>query len=183
MDFITQENIKKIVPLASSKTLAIITPFINVYCEKFDINNKLRFAAFIAQVAHESGSFFYTKEIASGEAYDTGQKAIDLGNTPEKDGDGQKFKGRGYIQITGKFNYTKLSKAFGIDFVKTPELLEQLEYTVASACWFFSVKGLNILADKQEFKKITKTINGGYTHYNERLAFYNRAKQVLNINI
>ncbi len=181
MDFITSDIINKIVPLANDNTVAEITPYFTTYCAKFEINNKLRFAAFIAQVAHESGSFIYWKELASGEAYDTGKKAIDLGNTPEKDGDGQRYKGRGPIQITGKANYAAFSKVMGIDFVKNPQLLENHVYGVAAACWFFSTKGLNLLADQRNFEKITKRINGGLTHYKERLEFYEKAKSVLGI--
>ena len=87
-------------------------------CNKYSINTPIRFAAFIAQLAHESGSFFYTEELASGAAYE-GRK--NLGNTVK--GDGVTYKGRGFIQITGRANYTSLSKEFGVDFVKNPKLL------------------------------------------------------------
>ena len=69
---------------------------------------------------HESGSFRYTKEIASGKAYEWRK---DLGNVQA--GDGVRFKGRGLIQLTGRANYALASNALGVDFVSRPELIEQ----------------------------------------------------------
>ena len=95
---------------------------------------------FIAQIGHESGQLKYSEEIASGKAYE-GRK--DLGNTQQ--GDGVKFKGRGLIQITGRFNYIQLSKDLGEDFIKNPELLSTPKYAVQSACWFWNKNKLNDL--------------------------------------
>jgi len=80
----------------------------------------------------------YNKEIASGAAYEYRK---DLGNIYP--GDGVKFKGRGLIQITGRSNYTAAAKALGIDCINHPELLEQPEWAVKSACWWWENKGLN----------------------------------------
>lgn len=156
---LSKENLKKITNgKVSGETISTYLPFLEKYMIEYEINTKLRIAAFIAQLLHESGNFKYVKELASGDAYDT---RTDLGNTPEKDGDGRKFKGRGLIQITGKFNYQALSKDFKIDLIKNPELLETPDLAVRSACWFWKGKKLNLLADKSDFKLITKRINGG----------------------
>lgn len=116
--------------------------------------NRLNF--FLAQIGHESGQLIYTKELASGKAYE-GRK--DLGNT--QPGDGVKFKGRGLIQLTGRFNYQELSKDFGVDFVNNPELLETPEWASRSAGWFWDKKNLNLISDTGDFEKVTRTINGG----------------------
>jgi len=173
---ITVPQLKQIVPLASTKRLESFIKPLNDTMSRFDINTPLRIAAFIAQIAHESGSFVYVRELASGEAYE-GRK--DLGNTTV--GDGVKYKGRGLIQITGRTNYASLSKFFGVDFVNNPILLEGEEYACLSAGWFWSGRSLNDLADKGDFLRITKKINGGTNGLKDRVDFYDRAKKVLNI--
>lgn len=145
-----------------------------LYMEQYGIEGPLREAAFLAQVAHESGRFYYTEEIASGARYDTGALAIRLGNTPQADGDGQRYKGRGLIQLTGLHNYKSISQDLGIDFVNNPELLKEPQYAVLSACWFWNMKKLNILADAQDITGITRRINGGYNGLTERIDFYNQ---------
>lgn len=142
--------------------------------DEFEINNSLRQAAFLAQIAHESGSLKYVRELADGAAYNF---RADLGN--DQPGDGPRYKGRGLIQITGKANYKTCGDALGIDLVASPELLEGTELASRSAAWFWKTHGLNELADKGDFKLITKRINGGYNGYQERLKFYEKAQQVL----
>ena len=176
---ITEEQLRQIAPYASEENIKIYTPLLNKWMPYYSINTKLRQAAFIAQVMHESGSFRYTTELASGSAYDTGRLARKLGNTPQKDGDGQKYKGRGLIQITGLNNYKEISKGLGADFVSNPSLLAQPNYAAQSACWWWNNRKLNLLADKGEFKKITKVINGGTNGYSERRSFYKKALSVL----
>lgn len=171
---ITAEQLKKIVPTASQANIAKFIGPLNDTMAKYSINTPLRMAAFIAQVAHESGSFMYVKELASGSAYE-GRK--DLGNVHT--GDGVKFKGRGLIQITGYTNYSSVAKAFGIDCLNKPELLEQPAMAAMTAGWFWNQRQLNILADVQNFELITKKINGGLNGYADRCKFYSTAKQVL----
>ncbi len=135
-------------------------PYVQDGLDRFDINTPRRIAAFFAQIAHESGSLHYSREIASGEDYDTGKRAQNLGNTPEKDGDGQKYKGRGLIQITGLSNYKGVSTGLKVDFVSNPEKLELPQYAFESACWFWEQRFLNRDADIDSFLKISIKING-----------------------
>jgi len=126
----TQEELKQITNGKVSATkIALYLPLLNKYMIKYEINTKLRESAFIAQLLHESEMFLYSKELANGLAY---EHRKDLGNI--NDGDGPKYKGRGLIQITGRSNYQLLSKAFNVDFISHPELLETPEYAVGSAC-------------------------------------------------
>lgn len=142
--------------------------------EKFEINTALRQAHFLSQFIHESGGFRYVKEIASGEAY---EGRVDLGNTSP--GDGVKYKGRGYPQITGKNNYAQISKDLGIDFVSNPELLEQSPYNMLSAGWYWNSRNLNKWADKDDGKTITLKINGGLNGFIDRQNWLIKCKEVL----
>ncbi len=180
MNIISIDVLRQIMPLIGARAEAFVQP-LNDSMEIFEINTPLRQAAFLAQLAHESGEFRYMRELASGEAYDTGPLAKRLGNTPEADGDGQKYKGRGPIQITGHDNYYRCSMAiYGDDrLLDQPELLEQPFDGCMAAAWFWSSNGLNELADQQEFRTITKRINGGYNGYAEREMYYKRALEVL----
>ena len=139
----------------------------------------MRWAHYLAQIAHESAELRYSEEIASGKAYDTGKLAIKLGNTPEADGDGQKFKGRGLIQVTGRANYEAYKKYCGFDVVKQPELLAKPVGAIRSSMWFWKSKGLNELADRDEFTAITKRINGGINGIEDRRKYLAKAKKVL----
>lgn len=178
---ITMAQLQKIAP-AAAKRCEKFLPWLNQYMEEYGINTHKRQCAFLAQLAHESGQFLYARELGNDaylEKYDTGPIAARLGNTPADDGDGQKYRGRGLIQITGRDNYRQCGQALGLDLLATPELLEQPQWAVASACWFWTSRGLNALADKGLFLGITKRINGGTNGHAERVAFWERAKRVL----
>lgn len=170
---ITKEQLLKIYPFAKAK-IDIFLPFLNKYAEQYQVNTRLRIAAFLAQIGHESGQFRYVEELASGAAYEGNKK---LGNIVP--GDGIKFKGRGLIQITGRDNYKSISKDFGIDFVNNPQLLSSPEWAVRSAFWFWKVNNLNTLADISDFKGITRKVNGGYNGLADRAALYSKALEVL----
>lgn len=177
---LTRDELLVIMPNAKSRVDAFL-PYFNMYAQKYNVNTTQRMAHLLAQVAHESGELRYVKELASGEKYDTGKLAERLGNTPQKDGDGQKYKGRGLIQVTGRANYQTISKDLGVDFVAHPELLEQPQYAVASAFWYWNKHNLNALADKNDSLAITKRINGGTNGLDDRLKYLGRALKVLKV--
>jgi len=177
---ITLSQLTAIMPQAGARAARFL-PALNDAMAEFGIDTPARQAAFLAQVAHESGSLRYVRELASGEAYDTGRLAGRLGNTPEADGDGQRYKGRGLIQITGRHNYRECSRAlFGDDrLLDSPEVLEQAVPACRSAAWFWASRKLNALADAGDFVRITIRINGGTNGLDDRLAYYDRAREVL----
>lgn len=162
----------------------IFLPCLNAAIVRHGINSPRRIAAFLAQVGHESGQLRYLRELGSDHylsKYDTGTLAARLGNSPDADGDGQKYRGRGLIQITGRRNYLACSQAlFGDDrLLQQPELLEQPQWACTSAAWFWQSNGLNELADKDQFTTITRRINGGLNGLEDRLQLWTRAKAVL----
>ena len=175
-DLITLEQLMQISGLSRSRVERFVEP-LNDTMKKYQINTKSRITNFISQVLHESGSFQFFTELASGKAYE-GRK--DLGNT--KPGDGVRYKGRGAIQITGRNNYSRVSKALGYDFVSDPKKLAELPWAMLSAGWFWrfgSARGdLNKLADKEDFEKITRGINGGTNGIADRRKKLNVAKSV-----
>lgn len=147
---------------------------------RFGIDTTARAAAFLAQIMHESGRLRYTIELASGEAYE-GRR--DLGNLHK--GDGRRFRGRGLIQITGRANYRDCSMALYGDerLLITPELLEQPDGAAMSAAWYWSSRNLNALADAGQFGLITRRINGGMNGIADRLAHYDKARELLEVTV
>jgi putative chitinase len=173
---IDYDTLRKCLPFAKPENLQLYLDPLNETFEKFEINTPERIAAFIAQVAHESGSFRYTQEIASGEQY---EGRLDLGNIEK--GDGMKYKGRGLIQITGRANYASLSKALDYDFISKPQDLEKPTAATMSAGWFWKNRGLNELADGGQFTLITRRINGGLNGFEQRAKFWMTCKKALGI--
>lgn len=174
MTLMTPKEIKSIAVHADDKKIEVYTPLLNQYMHEYKICGAEREAAFLATIIHESGHFRYTREIASGSAYE-GRR--DLGNIYA--GDGIKFRGRGLIQLTGRSNYERASKALGIDFVSNPQLLEQPRYATLVSCWWWADKGLNEIADTGNFRRITRVVNGGYTGLADRIKWYNLALKIL----
>ena len=172
---VTREELLAIMPNAKKRVDSYLS-IINGWAEEFGINTKLRMAHYLAQIAHESGELRYTKELASGRAYE-GRK--DLGNTQQ--GDGVKYKGRGLIQITGRANYRKYANYCGFDVVGSPELLERPLGATKSSMWVFDTFGCNELADKDNLKAIRRKINGGYNGLASCEKYLKRAKEALKI--
>lgn len=140
----------------------------------YGINTPLRTAHFLAQVGHESMSFTYTEEIASGSAYE-GRK--DLGNTVK--GDGIRFKGRGLIQLTGRKNYSDYADYACLNLLqKGNERLISLHpiYALDVSLWFWDKRKLNNFADRDELRSVTRRVNGGYNGLTDRQEYFDRAK-------
>jgi len=165
---------------------------------KFNINTPLRLAHFLSQCAHESGSFSVNRENLSYSAdrlrvvfpkyfptpevakqYERNQVKIGsrvyanrMGNGDEKSEDGYKFRGRGYIQLTGKDNYAAFGKFVAEDIVNNPELVAS-KYSLMSAGWFFDKNNLwkmcDVGAGEDVVKNLTKRINGGLHGLDDRL--------------
>ena len=153
-------------------------PYLVDAMREFGITSNLQKAAFLAQIGHESGGLKYTTELwGPTPAQRRYEGRMDLGNT--QPGDGSRYRGRGFIQVTGRANYTSAHEALGIDCVEQPELLALPGPAARSAGWFWQSRGLNSLADSAHFKTLTMRINGGLNGYTERLALYDAALKVL----
>jgi putative chitinase len=171
---VSQTEFERVFRYASKKNKDKYFQPLNQACVEFQINTPKRLAAFFAQLAHESGSLKYSEEIASGAAYE-GRR--DLGNISS--GDGVRFKGRGLIQLTGRFNYRKYGNLLGLDLIGNPEQAATPSVSCRIAGLFWKSHGLNELADKGDFSEITRRINGGYNGLRDRIDHWNHAKAVL----
>lgn len=171
---VTVEQLRRIMPALSDAKAREYLPHLNRAMNEVGITTPKRRAAFLAQLAHESGQLRHFEEIASGAAYE-GRR--DLGNT--QPGDGRRFKGRGPIQLTGRANYRAASAALGIDLVRNPTRAADPDVGFRIAGWYWRTRGLNALADVGNFREITKRINGGFNGLADRTRFWTRAKAVL----
>lgn len=172
---LTADKLREIMPHAGKRADVFAEP-LSAAMTLYAINTPKRQAAFLAQIAHESGSLLYVKELASGALY---EGRADLGNT--QPGDGVRYKGRGLIQVTGRSNYAACGKALGIDLIAHPEMLEQPQAACSSAAWFWDSRLLNRFADEDKFGALTKAINGGYNGLDDRLQHWLRARKVLGL--
>jgi len=179
--------------------------------EKFEINTPLRLAHFLAQCGHESGGFKAVSENlnygAAGlqsifKKYFTAESAVEYARKPEKianivyanrmgngnqaSGEGYKFRGRGFIQLTGKDNYTAFDKVVEDDILATPDLVAT-KYPLLSAAWFFHKNGLHKIADEGAtdavVTKVTKRVNGGTIGLADRIKHFNEYNNLLNGSI
>ncbi|MFZ5440028.1 MAG: LysM peptidoglycan-binding domain-containing protein [Myxococcota bacterium] len=171
---ISAAQLRAIMPNLSAADANRYLPYLNAAMAEGNINTPKRQAAFLAQLAHESGQLRYFEEIASGAAYE-GRR--DLGNIYP--GDGVRFKGRGPIQLTGRSNYAAAGRALGLDLINHPEQAATPEVGFRIAQWFWNSRNLNSYADAGNFDAITYRVNGGYNGKASRDAYYARARQVL----
>jgi predicted chitinase len=171
---VTLDQLQRIMPNLSRDKAQQYLPHLNQAMAEAGINTPKRQAAFLAQLAHESGEFRYMEEIASGAAYE-GRR--DLGNT--QPGDGVRFKGRGPIQLTGRANYRAAGQALGIDLEHNPARAADPDVAFRTAAWYWGNRNLNSYADQGNFDAITYRVNGGYNGKASRDAYYQRALGVL----
>lgn len=206
MSTITLYLLKQLYPNTKSTVLNRYVEPLNKVGKHFGLfENPKRMAAFLAQVAHESGGFNFVKEglnysaaalrktwpkrfptLAEAQLYARNAEKIAnkvyanrMGNGTEASGDGFKFRGRGLIQLTGKDNYTKFAESIDKTLDETIAYLETPEGAVASAAWFWDTNKLNVYADKGDFVGLTRRINGGTIGLADRQHHYQIALKAL----
>ncbi len=178
--------------------------FLNESCEKYKINNHARITAFISQTCEESGNLSavnenlnYRPEVIcrlwprftlaqATAACKAGPEAVGnliygnrMGNV--NPGDGYRFRGRGFIQLTGRDNYTASSKRLGVDLIGNPDLVSSPEYAALTAADYWANAGCNEMSDPDSeaaVKAVTRRINGGYINLDTRLAYWRKAGQI-----
>jgi putative chitinase len=203
MAVLTVEMFKKVFP--QNKTPEAVHDVFKKYFAQYEINTTNRRAGFLAQCGHESNGFtvlkenlnysaeglvkifkkyFPTLELAKKYARQPEKIANKvyanrMGNGPEASGDGWKFAGKGAIQLTGKENYSAFAKFKGMEIDEVVAYLQTLEGAIESALWFWKSHGLNAYCDKDDIVGMTKKINGGTIGLDDRIAKYEKIKQLL----
>ena len=155
MDALTFQRAADISPNLASKLIV----HVNAALMEFPIPTLAQQAAWIAQAGHESMGFTRTREMwgpTPAQLRYEGRK--DLGNV--QPGDGKRFMGRGWFQITGRDGYIRASKALGLDLVTHPEMLEDVDLAATSAAWWWNDHGCGVFADKGDFLSLSIRING-----------------------
>ena len=181
---------------------------VNELLEKYEINTPERIAGFFSQCAHESGNFKFKAENLNYSAdalnrvfpayFGTKRNAAEYARNPEKianvvyndanrksklgntePGDGWKFRGRGYIQLTGRTNYTGFAKFMGMGIDEVISYAETDEGALASALYFWKLANCNKHCDSGDQKALCKSINGGFNGLEDRIAKYNKFIDIL----
>jgi putative chitinase len=151
-----------------------IGPVIQAVLADYEITTPLRIAHFLAQICHESAGLRTTEEFADGSAY---EERADLGNV--EPGDGQRFKGRGLLQLTGRSNYKIYGDALGIDLIQKPEQASDPVTSLKIACLYWKRHDINPLCDGDNLQAVTRKVNGGLNGLDSRADFLAKAKVAL----
>ena len=188
---LTEQQLKKIYPNIRPEKLKVYIHAFNKVFPAYDINTPRRIAAFLGQVGVESGELRYDKELGSKwNKKDVGNRFEAVGTLYEgrknlgnnQPGDGPRFIGRGILQLTGRANYTNMSKKLGVDLVNNPELACEPEISTKIACEYFKERGLLALADDWKLEEITRRVNGNAKlHHDLRVKYSENALNILTL--
>ncbi|OAN50699.1 glycoside hydrolase family 19 protein [Magnetospirillum moscoviense] len=203
---LTVSILQAAVPAASAAAIHRLAEPLAQACTEFSIDSPARLAAFLAQVAHESGSLArlienlnysaqgllaawpkrFTPDLAA--VYARQPVAIAnrvyadrMGNGDEASGDGWRYRGRGMIQLTGRATYAACGSDLGLALVDQPDQLIEPAPAARSAAWFWHTRDLNALADAGDFDAITRRINGGLTGQTDRRKHHAHAMAALGL--
>lgn len=155
---------------------------LNDACIRYGVTTPMRAAMFLAQWAHESGGFQYTEEIWGPTPAQRGYEGRkDLGNVFP--GDGFRYRGRGWAQLTGRDNYTKAALALTIDFVGQPDLAALPHHAAVIAGWYWDSRRINKFADAGDFVAVTKAINGGTNGLADRVRYLRIIARTINLDL
>jgi len=202
----TASELREIYPRASEPNIEAFARQGDELLDRFGVSrtpNRLQF--FLSQIGHESGGLTITEEnlsyraericvvwpsrfsgVASARPFERNPErlansvyASRMGNGPPESGDGWRYRGRGYIQITGRDGYESVGDIAGLDLVGTPELASAAEHALLVSCAFWQWKALNELCDTGDFARVTRRINGGTTGLADRRAWLDKVRRVL----
>ena len=198
VDLTLQEKVDKIRDLIPSDVYNELPAVLTQY----DLTSDLRFSHFISQLMHESGNFrakvenlnysenallsvfgkYFNRDTARQYARNPemiGSRVYGnrMGNNDEPSREGWIYRGRGYIQLTGKENYSRFSKSANVDFVQFPDMVSSSKYSLSSAAWFITSNRIHLICDRgndlNTIKEVTRRINGGFNGLDDRINKFN----------
>ena len=197
---VTLEQLDSFFENTDTELLETLVDPLNAALDRYEINTPERVAMFMAQVGHESGGLKRREENLNYSAQRLTQvfpkyfRDVDpndyarnpekiasrvygnrMGNGDEDSGDGYRYRGRGFIQLTGKNNYKAFADAMGMSLDEAVDYLSTAEGAAMSAAWFWDMRNLNADADRGDVVTVTKKINGGTIGLHERQALYKEA--------
>jgi putative chitinase len=203
---VTESQLRRLFPAAKDATVKAFAAKSAALFKEYGISEKrLRLEYFLAQIAHETGGLTRSVEnlnytakriteiwptrfptLASAEPFANNPEKLAnkvyanrMGNGPPESGDGYRYRGRGYIQITGKDGYRQTGLRAGLDLLGKPEKAIETEYALRVACAFWKWKDLNPLCDVRNFEEVTRRINGGLIGLDDRLAWLKKVRAAL----
>jgi putative chitinase len=203
---VTETQLRKLFPGAKDATVKAFAARSKALFKEYGISDKVvRKEYFLAQIAHETGGLTRSIENLNYSAqrlteiwptrFPTLDSAKPFANNPEKlankvyanrmgngsseSGDGYRYRGRGYIQITGKDGYRQTGLRAGIDLVAQPERAVEIDYALRVACAFWKWKDINPLCDARDFEGVTRRINGALIGYQDRRDWLERVRKAL----
>jgi putative chitinase len=200
---VTVDQLKSLFPSSPTSTLQLYVDPFNLTLDKYDINTSARISMFLAQIGEESGGFTITEENMNYSAgrllqvfprYFQNIDANSYAHNPEKlanyvygnrmgnggpaTGDGYRFRGGGFIQLTGRENYTSFAKDQNISAEDAAAYVRTSEGACESAGWFWNKHNLNDVADQGDVLKATQIINGGTNGLDRRQQLYDLATTI-----
>jgi putative chitinase len=203
---VTETQLRKLFPNAKDATIKAFAAKSPALFKEFGLSEKrIRTEYFVAQIAHETGALTRSVEnlnytakriteiwpsrfptLASAEPFANNPEKLAnkvyanrMGNGPPESGDGYRYRGRGYIQITGKDGYRQTGLRAGLDLVANPEQAIETAHALRVTCAFWKWKDLNPLCDQRKFEEVTRRINGGLIGYDDRLEWLKKVRSAL----
>jgi putative chitinase len=203
---VTEVQLRKLFPNAKDATVKAFAAKAPALFKEFGLSEKrIRIEYFLAQIAHETGALTRSVEnlnytakriteiwpsrfptLAAAEPFANNPEKLAnkvyanrMGNGPPESGDGYRYRGRGYIQITGRDGYRQTGLRAGLDLVAHPEKAIETAHALRVACAFWKWKDLNPLCDQRKFEEVTRRINGGLIGLDNRLEWLKKVRSVL----
>ena len=177
---VTADQLRLLTPTAKAWILdSLTTSFVTVVEPYGILANPRRLCHFLAQAAHESAGFRTHEEFGGEPYWSRYEGRVDLGNTNA--GDGVRYHGRGIFQLTGRANYRSMGGKISVALEEDPHLAAEGDVSLRTACEYWKSRRIDVPADANDIREVTRRINGGFNGLAERETYYRRAWSIWGI--